>query len=60
MKRKQKKQEAQLAQPPEEVKQLQAALRKSQLYNKLLEEILQLSEQHTGIELRKKFGTKQS
>ncbi len=60
MKRKQAKQEAQLGQPPEDVKQLQAALRKSQLYNKLLEEILRLSEQHTGIELRKKFGTKQS
>ena len=60
MKRKRAKQQAEIAQPPEEVKQLQASLRKAQLYTKLLEEILRLSEEHTGIELRKKFGTKQS
>jgi transposase-like protein len=44
---------------PNEVKILQKELRKSQLKNKLLEEMLKLSEEHTGIELRKKFGTKQ-
>ena len=42
-----------------EVKQLQAQLRKANLYNEVLEEMLKLSEQLTGIELRKKFGTKQ-
>ena len=45
---------------PAEVKQLQAELRKAKLHNELLEEMLKLSEQLTGIELRKKFGTKQS
>ena len=38
---------------------LQKALRKSELKSELLEEILRLSEEHTGIELRKKFGTRQ-
>jgi len=42
-----------------EVKVLQKALRKSQLNNELLEEMLKLSEEHTGIDLRKKFGTRQ-
>lgn len=45
---------------PKEVKQLQAELRKAKLHNELLEEMLKLSEQLTGIELRKKFGTRQS
>ena len=44
---------------PTEVKILQKALRKSQLKNELFEEMLKLSEEHTGIELRKKFGAKQ-
>ena len=43
-----------------EVKQLQAELKKAKLHNEVLEEMLKLSEQLTGIELRKKFGTKQS
>ena len=42
-----------------ETKLLQDALRKSELKNKLLEEMLKLSEEHTGIDLRKKFGAKQ-
>ncbi len=42
-----------------EVKVLQKALRKNQLKNELLEEMLKLSEEHTGIDLRKKFGTRQ-
>lgn len=50
------KQEVELS---NEVKVLQKALRKSQLKNELLEEMLKLSEEHTGIELRKKFGIKQ-
>lgn len=43
-----------------EVKQLQAELKRAKLHNEVLEEMLKLSEQLTGIELRKKFGTKQS
>lgn len=43
-----------------EVKRLEAELRKAKLHNEVLEEMLKLSEQLTGIELRKKFGTKQS
>ena len=50
------KQEVELS---NEVKVLQKSLRKSQLKNELLEEMLKLSEAHTGIDLRKKFGTKQ-
>lgn len=45
---------------PTEVKHLQAELRKAKLHAKVLEEMLKLSENLTGIELRKKFGTKQS
>lgn len=43
---------------PKDVKILQDALRKSQLKSELLEEMLKLSEEYTGIELRKKFGAK--
>ncbi len=43
-----------------ELKRLEAELRKTKLHNEVLEEMLKLSEQLTGIELRKKFGTKQS
>ena len=42
------------------VEQLQKQLKQAQLKNELLEEMLRLSEEHTGIEIRKKFGTKQS
>jgi len=42
-----------------DVKVLQKALRRSELKSELLEEMLNLSEEHTGIDLRKKFGTKQ-
>jgi transposase-like protein len=41
-----------------ELKRLEAELRKAKLHNEVLEEMLKLSEQLTGIELRKKFGTK--
>jgi transposase-like protein len=44
----------------QEVKQLEKQLEQAELKNKLLEEMLRLSEEHTGLELRKKFGTKQS
>lgn len=43
---------------PKDVKLLQDALRKSQLKSELLEEMLKLSEEQTGIDLRKKFGAK--
>jgi transposase-like protein len=43
-----------------EVKRLEAELRKTKLHNEVLEEMLKLSEQLTGIELKKKFGAKQS
>lgn len=43
---------------PKDVKLLQDALRKSQLKNELLEEMLKFSEEPTGIDLRKKFGAK--
>ncbi len=42
-----------------DVKVLQKALRKSELKSELLEEMLKSSEEHTGIDLRKKFGIKQ-
>lgn len=35
-------------------------LHREKLKNALLEEMLRLGEAHTGIELRKKFGTRQS
>lgn len=44
---------------PSEVIQLQAELRRARLHTELLEEMLKLSEDVTGIELRKKFGTRQ-
>jgi transposase-like protein len=43
---------------PSDVKKLQAELRKAKLHAELLEEMLKLSEDLTGIELRKKFGAK--
>lgn len=45
---------------PLEVKQLQSELRRAKLHAEVLEEMLKLSEDLTGIELRKKFGTRQS
>ena len=46
------------AELPRDVKLLQDALRKSKLKSELLEEMLKLSEDYTGIDLRKKFGAK--
>lgn len=57
--RKEKSTEKKEQELPNEVKILQQSLRKSQLKNELLEEMLKLSEEHTGIDLRKKFGAKQ-
>ena len=43
---------------PADIKKLQAELHKAKLHTALLEEMLKLSEDLTGIDLRKKFGTK--
>ena len=43
---------------PKDVKLLQDALRRSQLKSELLEEMLKLSEEYTGVDLQKKFGAK--
>lgn len=45
---------------PKELKLLQKELRKQQLHNKLLEEIISIGEKQTGIDWIKKFGTRQS
>lgn len=45
---------------PKELKLLQKELRKQQLHNKLLEEIIRIGGKQTGIDWKKKFGTKQS
>lgn len=42
-----------------EVKALKKQLQQSELKNELLEEMLRLSEEQTGIDLRKKFGAGQ-
>lgn len=43
---------------PKEVKQLQAALRKAELHNKLLNAIIDIAEEQLKIDIRKKSGTK--
>lgn len=48
------------SQESHEVKKLKKQLEKDKMKIELLEEMLRLSEQHTGLDLRKKFGTKQS
>ena len=45
---------------PKELKLLQKELRKQQLHNKLLEEVIRIGGMQTGIDWKKKFGTKQS
>lgn len=61
MKRQKEKQTGQ-ADPelPRELKLLQKELRKQQLHNKLLEEIIRIGGIETGIDWKKKFGTRQS
>jgi len=44
----------------EDVKTLKKQLKQAELKNELLEEMLRLSQEHTGIDLRKKFGARQS
>ena len=43
-----------------EVKVLQSELHKQQLHNKLLEEVIRIGGMQTGIDWKKKFGTRQS
>ena len=45
---------------PQEVKVLHQEIRKLKLHNMLLEETIILGSKHTGIDWKKKFGTKQS
>ena len=45
---------------PKELKLLQKELRRQQLHNKLLEEIISIGGKKTGIDWIKKFGTRQS
>jgi len=42
------------------VKLLQKELRKLQLYNKLLDEIIGIANRENGTDWKKKYGTKQS
>lgn len=44
---------------PEDVKGLKKQLEEAKLKNELLEEMLRLSEELSGIDLRKKFGPRQ-
>jgi transposase-like protein len=44
----------------DDVKKLKKQLEDAQLKNELLEEMLRLSEEQTGLDLRKKFGSRQS
>ena len=44
----------------DDIKKLKKQLADAQLKNELLEEMLRLSQEHTGIDLRKKFGARQS
>lgn len=44
---------------PEDVKALKRQLAQANLKNELLEEMLRLSEEHSGIDFRKKFGSGQ-
>lgn len=59
-----RKREKQTGQPdtelPKELKLLQNELRKQQLHNKLLEEVIRIGGMQTGIDWKKKFGTRQS
>jgi len=43
---------------PMEVKQLQKALRKAQLHNKLLNAIIDIAEEQLKVDIRKKSGAK--
>lgn len=44
----------------DDIKSLKRQLEAAKLKNELLEEMLRLSEEQTGLDLRKKYGTRQS
>jgi transposase-like protein len=44
----------------DDLKLLKKQLKDAELKNELLEEMLRLSQEHTGVDLRKKFGARQS
>jgi transposase-like protein len=45
---------------PDDIKKLKKQLEDAKLKIELLEEMLRLSEEQTGLDLRKKYGTRQS
>ena len=45
---------------PKDLKELEAELQRMKLRNKLLEEVIRLNQEETGIDLIKKAGTKRS
>lgn len=45
---------------PDDIKKIKKQLEDAKLKNELLEEMLRLSEEQTGLDLRKKYGTRQS
>jgi hypothetical protein len=45
---------------PSDIKTLQAELRKSQLHNELLNEMLNIAEEELKVPIRKKHGARQS
>ncbi len=52
--------EVELSAESDDIKNLKKQLADAQLKNELLEEMLRLSEEQTGLDLRKKFGPRQS
>jgi len=45
---------------PTDVKALQAELRKARLHNKVLSAVIDIAEEELGVDIRKKYGTRQS
>ncbi|HYK57495.1 MAG TPA: helix-turn-helix domain-containing protein [Flavisolibacter sp.] len=54
------KKEQPTGQEAEDIRALKKQLKEAKLKNELLEEMLRLSSQQTGVDLRKKFGSRQS
>jgi transposase-like protein len=51
---------ARIEEMPTDIKLLQSELRRTKLRNKVLEEVIRLTKEETGIDLIKKTGTKRS
>jgi len=45
---------------PSDVKALQAELRKARLHTKVLSAVIDIAEEELGVDIRKKYGTRQS